>query len=49
MTPASFLQVNQEPSPKENHQVQVTIPCGVFLTPSVETLTGLFSTLKQDG
>lgn len=47
--PAGFLQVHLAPSPKENHQAQLTFPSGLVLAVSVEALPGLFPSLKQAG
>lgn len=46
---AGFLQVHLAPSPKENQQAQLTFPSGLVLAVSVESLPGLFPSLKQAG
>ncbi len=46
---SGFLQVHLAPSPKENHQAQLTFPSGLVLSVSADALPSLFPSLKQAG
>ena len=46
---AGFLQVQMEPSSKENHQASLTFPSGLILSVSVDVLPGVLTSLKHAG